>query len=140
MRHPLPPAFFFMLFPFLVTLACTPGRIQTQPVLGEVPRDLSTGKKLFISKGCFQCHGSQGNGDGMMAASLKRPPRDFRKAGAFQGGTDPRQLAFTIKYASQWSRVTNQVLEGMPDYSALSDEELLALAAWVRFLQTNSVQ
>lgn len=120
--------------------ACAPSPLKTTPVLGQEPVDPASGRSLFMRSGCFQCHGVGGEGDGAMAASLKNPPRDFRKVRDFQGGTTVRELAFTIKYASQWKRITNQSLEGMPDFSQLPDGELLALAAFVKYLQTNQGQ
>ncbi|MBN8216443.1 MAG: c-type cytochrome [Spirochaetes bacterium] len=124
----------------LLPAGCGGSRLVTVAVGGQEPSDPASGRSLFMRSGCFQCHGMGGEGDGAMAASLRNPPRDFRKVDAFKGGTQVRQIAFTIKYASQWSRVTNQSLEGMPDFSQLPDGELMALASYVKYLQTNQAR
>lgn len=128
---------FLLFFTFLFLVQCT-GPLVTKAPVGELPKDPREGRPLYIRNGCFQCHGTEGHGDGMMAPSLKNKPRDFRDLAHYKGGTSPRDLAFTIKYASQWKQVTNQSLAGMPDYSHLPDEELLALGAWVHALQTSA--
>ena len=120
---------------------------------------LTSGRELFLKKGgCAQCHGEDGRGKGLTDNTyndwdnhwLKSPGvdptdkktfKDFRKAGAlkprlvkprnlrlgvFRGGGEPETL---------YRRIANGI-EGtpMPAATALSEDEIWALVAYVKSL------
>jgi cytochrome c oxidase cbb3-type subunit 2 len=94
--------------------------------------DADAGRRHFLAF-CAGCHGSEGRGDGRLAAQLPVPPRDL-VAGAWiyqPAGTDPAAarlaLARLIKFGVPGST--------MAGHEYLSDDEVLALADYVRNLR-----
>jgi mono/diheme cytochrome c family protein len=65
-------------------------------------RSLEEGKTLYAKMSCNACHGENGRGDGVSAASLvddsggKIKPRDFTRAGAFKSGYSTKDMVRTI--------------------------------------------
>lgn len=96
----------------------------TEPTVAE-------GLKLYRSNGCMSCHGPDGHGDGPVARDLIPPPRDFRVAAAFTGGTDVESIALTLAVG---------VPSGgsMPYYAHLSNHERRAIARYVISLRTTT--
>lgn len=92
---------------------------------------VSEGRALYRTNGCITCHGADGHGDGPVARDLLPPPRDFRVAAAFTGGTDVAGIALTLAVG---------VPSGgsMPYYAHLSEHERRALARYVISLRTSS--
>jgi mono/diheme cytochrome c family protein len=97
----------------------------TEPTVAE-------GLKLYRSNGCIGCHGPDGHGDGPVARDLLPPPRDFRVAAAFTGGTDVESIALTLAVG---------VPSGgsMPYYAHLSNAERRAIARYVISLRTTTI-
>jgi cytochrome c553 len=83
------------------------------------------GRALFKANGCANCHGTEGHGDGRLALTLVRRPRDLRDLAAFKSGTNESAIASTIALglgpgASQ-----------MPQFSHLTEEERRSIALFV---------
>ncbi len=106
------------------TLACGPGVSKSAPD----PR-VAQGRRHYLIYGCAACHGSEGKGDGPAAASLRVPPRDFRKAGAFRQGHSAEAIARTIAEGVPASGA-------MPASPFIPADERLALGLYIRSLAT----
>ena len=92
--------------------------------------DPNEGARLFNEAGCVDCHGIDGDGNGILAADLKDAdgypiqPANFT-IGAFKGGDLPNEL---------WMRIFSG-LDGtpMPSFqSSLEDNEIWALVEYVQ--------
>ena len=62
---------------------------------GETAALVSRGQTLFGDY-CTSCHGKGGRGDGVAAASLKRPPADLTRIAARRGGTFPLDRVMSV--------------------------------------------
>lgn len=97
------------------------------------PEDVERGRQLFL-KGCTQCHGERGYGDGPSArAGLKDiygnpiSPRNFHKAPTFKRGHTLRDIALTIHTGNDGTP--------MPAFSEVfSQEDIWAMAGYVQSL------
>jgi mono/diheme cytochrome c family protein len=99
------------------------------------PRELEplrdAGATLYVRMGCGACHGETGAGDGPAAALLAQDPtrkvqiRNFTR-GRFLRGAEMEDLYLTLRVG----------VEGTPmaAYKDLSDDEIWALAAYVRLM------
>lgn len=97
--------------------ATPPPAIDVPPPPREKPDLLERGEILYLRHACGTCHGTEGQG--------KAPARDFTR-GRFIRGAEMQDLYLTLKVGIAGT--------AMPSYSALPDEELWALAAYVRVL------
>lgn len=73
-----------------------PGEVVAALELGEsTPQSIAQGKELYVAKGCAQCHGASGKGDGQQqmvdAEGLPTRPRDLIR-GIFKGSPDPESV------------------------------------------------
>lgn len=85
------------------------------------------GRQLFETH-CQMCHGETGMGDGPAAVALAVPPRDLTGR-PYKNGCGPGAIVQTLR--------TGFPSSGMPSFSeALSQDELWALARYVRSLQS----
>jgi cytochrome c oxidase cbb3-type subunit 2 len=107
-----------------------PGEPVTVPVPpAETPALVAEGAAAWRRNGCAKCHGEAGEGDGPSASSLVRDggrpirPLPF-SGGRFLRGGSLRDLWLTLATG----------LDGtpMPSYATVPEDELWALAAWVR--------
>jgi mono/diheme cytochrome c family protein len=97
---------------------------------------VDAGRQLYLESGCASCHGTEGHGDGSVAASLITAPRDFRDPDAFTRGADVASIAETIAKGvivpskNHWpaEEHPNQV---MPQFGHLSPSERRAIALYV---------
>ena len=69
-------------FGFVVTSGLASAAEPNDPMLAEV------GAEMF-KQYCASCHGMNGEGDGPVAASLKKPPADLTRIAARNGGKFP---------------------------------------------------
>lgn len=61
---------------------------------------VAKGKAIYDGKGgCFNCHGTDGGGNGPAAAQLKPSPRNFRHHGFWRHRTEG-EIFWVIKYGS----------------------------------------
>lgn len=61
-----------------VPISDRPAAKALKPPFEATPEILAEGKAIFLGRGtCFQCHGSEGKGDGGAAKVLPIKPRDF---------------------------------------------------------------
>lgn len=90
----------------------------------ETAPDLKYGMKLY-NKNCTSCHGYKGEGDGILAANLDPPPRDF---------TDP-EISDSMSPYKVYNTLTFGI-EGtsMPSFRSLSDKEKWDTAFYVMSL------
>ncbi len=84
------------------------------------------GKELYATKGCIQCHGATGKGDGQQqmvdAEGLPTRPRDLTR-GIFKGSPDA---------ASVWRRIwTGMPGSPMPSSQSLTPQEIVDLTHFV---------
>lgn len=84
---------------------------------------LKKGKELFNAQ-CVSCHGDQGKGDGLAAAALNPPPRNFHTEGSWKNGRD---------FAGMYKTLEEGIAGGaMGAYSHLSAKDRVALIHYVR--------
>jgi mono/diheme cytochrome c family protein len=114
-----------LLLPLALAAGWLLGGCSGSPIAPSAPA-ITAGRRLYLVYGCASCHGPEGRGDGPAAASLARPPRDFRSAAAFRRGGSPEALARTIA----------EGLPGglMPPSPFIPAEERALLAAYLRSL------
>lgn len=89
---------------------------------------VEAGRVLYAENGCASCHGAEGHGDGTIAKTLDRKPRDFRATADYKIGTDTASIVWVI---------TNGLMVGgeMPPFAHLTDLEKHSLALFVVSLQ-----
>ncbi|MDH5252256.1 MAG: c-type cytochrome [Nitrospira sp.] len=133
----------FVLFVVTVVLAGSPvgaERHMMQPLvpadklaearalkspLPDSPEIVAKGKALYEGKGaCFNCHGTDGGGNGPAAAKLNPAPRDFRHHGFWRHRSEG-EIFWTIKHGSPG---TAMIAFG----PVLSDEEIWSLIQYER--------
>jgi mono/diheme cytochrome c family protein len=109
-----------------------PGRPIQVPIPPRVTGDiLDHGERLYTRLRCIACHGDSGAGDGPSGAEYRRRGdrevriRDFTR-GRFIRGPEMEDLYLTLRVG----------IDGTPmgSYDALSDDEIWAVAAYVRAL------
>ncbi len=101
---------------------------QSNP-LQATQDNISAGEKLYASGAkplaCVQCHGEKGNGDGKMAMGMNPKPRDF-SCQAMMKDIPDGQLFWVVKNGSKGT--------GMMAFSALQDEQVWQIVAYIRTL------
>lgn len=103
-----------------------PGRSIAVPIPPRETEALrARGREAYARLQCGSCHGGQGAGDGSRPENLLAPSRNFTR-GRFIRGAEVEDIYVTLRVG----------LEGthMASYEALPDEEIWALAAYVRTL------
>lgn len=71
-----------------------------KPPFQSTPEILEEGKAIFLGRGtCFQCHGSDGKGNGSAAKILPIQPRDFTNP-AFKRVRTPGEMMWVLKNGS----------------------------------------
>ena len=111
---PAPPAF---------TQAQTLGGVEVSA------EELNRGALLY-GRYCASCHGPEGDGKGPAASSLSQPPRDFQKARFRYATNDPEQLPSHEQLKTIIQR--GVPAKGMPPWTGLRDEDLSALAFYIK--------
>ena len=96
----------------LATAQTPPRPAAAAPQAGAVQGNAETGKKLFVSDGCYQCHGYEAQGSSATGPRL-----------------GPRPIAFAA-----FSRYVRQPTGQMPPYTAkvVSDADLANIYAYVQ--------
>lgn len=93
--------------------------------LPDSPEIVAKGKALYDGKGtCFNCHGTDGGGNGPAAAKLNPAPRNFRHHGFWRHRTEG-EIFWVIKHGSPG---TAMIGFG----PVLSDEEIWSLIRYER--------
>lgn len=92
------------------------------PVEPPAPADPARGASLFAAN-CASCHGPEGRGDGPAGLSLKPRPANFHDAERMDHAT-PLRLYHALRFGIEDT--------GMPSFVALSEDDLWALAHFVR--------
>jgi mono/diheme cytochrome c family protein len=101
-------------------------RALTNP-LPNAPDVIEKGKGLYNGKGtCFNCHGSTGRGDGIVARGLEPSPRNFHDHGFWKHRTDG-EVFWVIKHGSPGTAMI-----GLDD--VLTDEEIWAIIRYEQSL------
>ncbi len=88
---------------------------------------IEQGRTLFLSYGCAACHGKEGRGDGIVAASLNPGPRNFHDPSSYKLGASAAIIARTIGDGITAS--------SMPAYPQIPVEEREQIASFVVSLQ-----
>jgi mono/diheme cytochrome c family protein len=71
-----------------------------KPPFAPTPEILAEGKQIFLGHGtCFQCHGSEGKGDGGAAKVLPIQPRNFTNP-VFNKVRTPGEMMWVLKNGS----------------------------------------
>ena len=110
----------FFLFPTLFLLAVA----ATLPA-----QENDLGKKVY-DKWCEQCHGPEGQGDGVAAPRLKPKPRDFTTGKYKVRSTLTGQLPTDEDLKNAIRR--GLYYSAMPGFPALSDQEVDAVVEYVK--------
>lgn len=105
-----------------------------EPAGVAVTPELVAEGRTAYRKYCTQCHGYSGRGDGTSAAHLDPPPRDHTNAEMMDPIADP-VIAETVRRGGQGRGFPN-----MPAFPQVTDEELVALVAYVRSLSRPDVE
>ncbi len=99
-------------------------RALTSP-LPDSPGTIEKGKALYHGKGtCVNCHGSEGAGDGPVAAQLNPSPRNFQHHGFWRHRTEG-EIFWVIKNGSPGTSMIGFA-------GQLTDEEIWALIQYER--------
>lgn len=96
----------------------------------DLEAQIAQGRKLFISNGCYLCHGEDGRGDGQLGRSLNPRPRDFAELSAYKRGPGLEQLEETI----QKGIGTGQGI--MPAYPHIPPADRRRIALFIQSLQS----
>lgn len=105
----------------------------TLPVVPLQDANAETGKALFIRKGCAQCHGVEGRGDGLLVGQLKDSreqrirPRDLTDRRNYRWGATMQEIALRIA-----AGLNGTPMEGYAD--RMSPQEIQHLAAYLKSL------
>ncbi len=107
-----------------------PGKFRKmQNPLPQNAENVKAGKTLFqvtaIPLACLNCHGAKGDGQGMMGAALKPPPRNFTCGETMKDISDG-QMFWIIKKGS--------VGTGMMAFSRMPDNKIWQLIQYIRTL------
>jgi mono/diheme cytochrome c family protein len=99
---------------------------QTNP-LEHTPENITAGKSLY-QKGakplaCFQCHGTNGGGNGKMANGMQPEPRDF-SCKAMMKTIPDGQLFWVVKNGSKGT--------GMMGFKNLKDNQIWQVISYIR--------
>jgi hypothetical protein len=86
---------------------------------------IEQGKTLF-STNCASCHGNEGRGNGVAAAALNPPPRDFYSVEGWKNGRDFNGMYRTLQEGIAGG--------GMIAYDFLSVEDRIAIIHYIRSL------
>ncbi|MGA9117132.1 MAG: cytochrome c [Bacteroidota bacterium] len=89
------------------------------------PEALARGSSLYETQ-CASCHGREGRGDGVAAAGLRPPPRNFREPSGWTNGATVAAIYTTLEEGI--------VRNGMASFQYLSPADRFALAHHVRTL------
>ncbi|MBT6345208.1 MAG: c-type cytochrome [Nitrospina sp.] len=99
---------------------------QSNPLEATV-ENISIGKKLYQKEAkplaCYQCHGTTGNGEGMMARGMTPRPRDFSCQTMMKALPDG-QLFWVIKNGSAGT--------GMMGFKTLNDKQIWQMVSYIR--------
>ena len=96
-----------------------------QSPLPDSPEIMAQGKAVYEGKGtCFNCHGKNGAGDGVVGRELNPPPRNLRHHGFWRHRTEG-EIFWVIKHGSPG---TSMVGFG----GVLTDEEIWAIIQYER--------
>lgn len=107
-----------------------PGNIynQTNP-LKATPENIAAGKSLYAKDlkplACHQCHGTNGNGKGMLARGMDPKPRNFACAKMMNEIPDG-QLFWITRYGSKGTV--------MPEYPKFTDDQVWQIVIYLRQL------
>ena len=120
----------------IVTGLTTPGEVVAVTDLGKpTPQAVAHGKELYATKGCIQCHGAAGKGDGQQqmvdSEGLPTRPRDLSR-GIFKGSPDA---------TSVWRRIAlGMPGTPMPSSQSLTPSEVGDLTHFVLSLSDEAVR
>lgn len=116
-----------------LTLAAVPSPLVAQTP-GQAATDsaqLALGRKLFQSKGlCFSCHGK--SGEGLLGPTTKLAGRKFTHTNG-----SVAELVALIKVGVAADQSASKQVMPARGGSRLTDPEVLAVAAYVRHLNSN---
>ncbi len=144
----------FILILFIIVIqSCKPSSSSQRNTEDSLTwkETLVIGQKYYHLRGCIKCHGRTGKGDGYRVQSypLELLPRDFKAVASYKQGSDFKSIVFTIRNGiTNQPPVTRRGLmslfstnktssSGMPSYPHLTDEEIIYIANYVLYLQTN---
>lgn len=105
---------------------------------------IAAGRALYDANGCVSCHGPEGHGDGIAAATLPAKPVDFRDPAEFQRGTSEAEISKTLAEGisilhTMPALKTSHHMLVMPKYDHLTETERQALALYVISIRSTSV-
>lgn len=93
--------------------------------------DVKKGREGYLSYGCAVCHGKDGRGDGLSAATFDPRPTNFYDKKSYHYGYERGDVIYSIKNGAGHPGA------GMPGFKYLTNKELEDVAAYVVSLQRN---
>lgn len=119
-----------------VETVTTPGEVFAVPDLAAPTQEqLALGKQIYDTKGCAQCHGATGKGDGQQAMvdaeGLPTRPRDLT-LGLFKGNPDAASVYRRIRLGMPGTP--------MPAAQNFPDEEIAAVVHYVLSLSDEAIR
>ncbi len=94
----------------------------------STPELVERGKTMFATN-CVSCHGEDGTGNGIAAATLNPKPRNFHELTGWKNGTELSKMYNTLQEGVPGS--------AMPSFSVLAPEDRFALIYYVRTFNAN---
>jgi len=119
----------------LITLALA---AWIAPSAAAAAGDAAKGKELFAGPGtCWTCHGNEGKGDGLAAATIEPKPRDL-SSGDFKFDADKDGTIGTDADLTMIIKQGPSAFGGsaaMPAFAHLSDAQVADLVAFIRSIK-----
>ncbi|MCB1334243.1 MAG: c-type cytochrome [Roseivivax sp.] len=102
------------LLPAVALSGCIEGSPQTMPAASD-------GRALYMTY-CADCHGPEAKGDGPLARSMAKPPKNLTLIAVRNGDRFPR--AKIMSTVDGYAR-SDSVYPGMPEFGALLEGDLV---------------
>ncbi|MCR8722988.1 cytochrome c [Frigidibacter sp. ROC022] len=97
-----------------------PAALAAASLLACVPVEPQVTARQDYKTFCVNCHGEDGRGDGILAASLSPPPADLTQIAARNGGTFPTTQVMSVIDGYTRGQHANAVrTEMMPEFGTL---------------------
>jgi mono/diheme cytochrome c family protein len=97
--------------------------VDLKLLLNSSPEQVAKGRELYTTN-CGSCHGNEGKGDGIAAASMNPKPRNFTVLDGWKNGFKPGQIYKTLQEGI--------IATGMPAFANITPEDRFAIIHFIR--------